>query len=107
MVMALGARAWSVSSVDFPVLRTGVHLLVGPDALVVVTGNTIIGPDERDPDRDGPYGNQVFRGMTGTITGNEVAHHGNPDSEYMTRGIVSHAAGLRCPRRRQPIPRPW
>ena len=64
---------------------------VGPNAVVEMTGNTITGPDEPAPDRDGPYGIRVFAGVSGSITGNQVTNHANPGPDQTACGIVIDA----------------
>jgi hypothetical protein len=53
-----------------------------------VTGNTITGINDAEVDRNGPYGIQILRGATGTVTDNQIANHFNAPSGQMACGIV-------------------
>jgi hypothetical protein len=70
-------------------------LQLGPIADVEVTGNTITGPGEQTVNRDGPYGIRILRGVSGTVTANQVAGYLNTDLEHSACGIVIDAQALK------------
>ncbi len=65
-----------------------VGIQLGPNSVVEVTGNAITGPADHAVDHDGPYGIQVFSGVSGTVSGNRIANHLNLDPERTACGIV-------------------
>jgi hypothetical protein len=90
--IGIEVRAPEVTITDNTIAGSGsAGIQLGPDTVVVVTENTVSGPGEQDIDRDGPYGIQVFRGVSGTISTNQVTGHGNLNPQYVACGIVIDA----------------
>jgi probable HAF family extracellular repeat protein len=93
-VRAIGieARASESTVTDNTVVNASqVGIQLGPDAAVTITGNTITGPDDPDLDRDGSYGIQALRRVTGTVTDNRVANHFNASPDYTACGVLIDA----------------
>jgi hypothetical protein len=85
--LGIEGRARTITIADYIIedsRQFGIQL--GPNAVVEVSGNTITVPADPEPDRDSPYGIRIFAGVSGRIADNQVAKHGNPESEHTACG---------------------